>query len=112
MRNLRNIFSGFFSTLAVICMLQTAMFLHSHTIDGQTVYYSHPLSDSDCDHSHSKSELDFLLLVSIVGAVASTSIIVEPAATLEICSEYNVSHFEVLGGTQIFKQTRVLPVYC
>lgn len=58
----------FLPIIFIVFYLETTMFMHSHVIDSQVIFHSHPYSSSQGQHTHSSADL---LTIAQMGIVAS-----------------------------------------
>lgn len=94
----------------IVFYFETTMFMHSHVIDNEVVFHSHPYSPSQGQHTHNSAEMMTFAQMSIMASgtififTALSTVMVSRAATI-----ISKASFNSLKGA-ILPQLRAPPI--
>ena len=90
-----------------------SLFMHRHTIDGQTIYHSHFYSGTtdSPSHSHTAQQFKVITALSLYVALAATTATMVVAPHLKVSMEVTYATKSIIQLSQQIRSLRAPPVF-
>ena len=90
-----------------------SLFMHRHTIDGQTIYHSHFYSGTtdSPSHSHTAQQFKVITALSLYVALTATTATMVVAPRLKVSMEVKCATKSIIQLSQQIRSLRAPPVF-